>query len=192
MLNIILASGSPRRRELLTHLGVKFQVVLSGIDENSDETDPKKLAAELSLQKAQAVAKQHTKAIIIASDTVVALNDQILGKPTSPQQNAEFISTLAGCTHQVVTGVTIISPQLTQTNTESTLVTFRSLSEQEVQFYVQSGEGTDKAGGYGIQGIGMGLIQRIEGDYSNVVGFPLSLVIQMLRSAGIKVWEPVS
>lgn len=188
MLNVILASGSPRRHELLTHLGVKFQVVLSGVDENSHETDPNKLAAELSLQKAQAVAQKHLDAVIIAADTVVALDHQILGKPQSPQQNAEFIHLLEGKSHHVFTGVTVISPQLTQTHTESTAVTFRSLNQEEIDFYVHSGEGTDKAGGYGIQGIGMGLISRIEGDYSNVVGFPLALVTRMLRAADIKVW----
>ncbi|WP_291422994.1 Maf family nucleotide pyrophosphatase [Deinococcus sp.] len=185
---VILASGSPRRRELLSNLGVTFEVVVSGEAEDSVETDPAKLAGDLAALKARAVAAQHPNAVVIAADTVVACDGELLAKPGSSAENAEFIRKLAGRGHQVYTGVCVISPSGTWQGTERTDVTFRALSEQEVQFYAHSGEGLDKAGGYGIQGLGMALVQRVSGDYSNVVGFPLALVTGLLRRAGVPVW----
>ena len=193
---VILASGSPRRRELLGNLGVPFEVVVSGEAEDSTETDPEQLALELARLKAEAVAKLHPEAVIIAADTVVAQGDLLLAKPADAAENAEFIRTLSGRTHQVYTGVCVVSPAVAGQagrwdGVERTDVTFRPLSETEVQFYAASGEGLDKAGGYGIQGIGMGLVSRIQGDYSNIVGFPLTLVTQLLRRAGVSVWNDV-
>lgn len=186
---VILASGSPRRRELLTNLGVEFEVVVSGEAEDSTETDPHKLALELSRLKAEAVARAYPDAVIIAADTVVASGPTLLAKPATEAENADFIRQLADKTHQVVTGVTVYSGGQFQTEAEETQVTFRPLSESEIAFYARSGEGLDKAGGYGIQGLGMALVSRIEGDYSNIVGFPLALVIRLLRGAGVAVWE---
>ena len=184
-----MASGSPRRRELLSNLGVDFEVVVSGEAEDSPETNPAKLAEDLGRLKAEAVARLHPQAVIIAADTVVAQGELLLAKPADARENADFIRALAGRTHQVYTGVCVISPAEQCSGVERTDVTFRPLSETEIQFYAQSGEGLDKAGGYGIQGVGMGLVARLEGDYSNIVGFPLDLVIRLLRRAGVAVWN---
>lgn len=188
MPEVILASGSPRRRELLTNLGVPFRVVVSGEAEDSPERDPARLAGELAALKAEAVARAHPDAVVIAADTVVALGGELLGKPGDEAENRAFVRRLAGRTHQVYTGVTVIAPGHTQGGVERTDVTFRPLTDAEIKHYAATGEGLDKAGGYGIQGVGMALVERIEGDYSNVVGFPLGLVIRLLREARVEVW----
>lgn len=170
-------------------MGLPFEVVVSDVDEDSPETDPARLAAELAALKARAVAQTRPQACVIGSDTVVALGGQLLAKPASEAENAEFIRALAGQTHQVYTGVCIVTPTGEHGEVERTDVTFRPLQDAEIAYYARSGEGLDKAGGYGIQGLGMALIARIEGDYSNVVGFPLGLVTRLLRGAGYTVWN---
>ncbi|MGY2892282.1 Maf family protein [Deinococcus sp. UYEF24] len=198
---LILASGSPRRRELLTHLGVPFRVVTSDIPEVSLHQGPAEVARDLAEQKARAVRAllPGVNAHILASDTLVALHDQaqgdtaqggtILGKPTDTEQNAEYLRRLSGRTHRVYSGVALLGPSgKLHSGVEMTEVSFRTLSENEIAHYAHSGEGLDKAGGYGIQGLGMALVARIGGDYSSVVGFPLTLVISLLRGAGIPVW----
>jgi septum formation protein len=187
---LILASGSPRRRELLTHLGVPFRVLTSDIPEISVHTDPEEVARDLAEQKARAVhrALPGKDLLILASDTLVAVDGQILGKPNDAAQNAEYLRRLSGRTHRVCSGVALLGPNGLQSGVEVTEVTFRPLSENEVQHYARSGEGLDKAGGYGIQGLGMALVARIGGDYSGVVGFPLALVISLLRGVGVPVW----
>ena len=182
---VILASGSPRRRELLSGLGVAFEVVVSGEAEDSAERDPARLALELAQVKARSVAALRPGALVIAADTVVALGDLLLAKPADRAENADFLRQQSGRTQQVYTGVCVISPAGEESGVERTDVTFRALSEAEVQFYAASGEGLDKAGGYGIQGLGMALIERVEGDYSNIVGFPLALVLRLLRGGGV-------
>ena len=183
---VVLASGSPRRRELLGNLGVEFEVVVSGEAEDSHETDPARLALELAQLKARSVAALRPDAVVIAADTVVALGDTLLAKPADEAENAAFIRQQAGRTQQVYTGVCVLSPAGEESGVERTDVTFRPLTDNEVRFYARSGEGLDKAGGYGIQGVGMGLIERVEGDYSNIVGFPLGLVLRLLRGAGVR------
>lgn len=185
---VILASGSPRRRELLTNLGVPFRVVVSGEAEDSPEADPARLAGELAALKARAVARLHPESVVIAADTVVAAGPDLLGKPGDEAENCAFLRRLAGQTHQVYTGVTVLTPDGESSGVERTDVTFRPLSDAEVAHYAATGEGLDKAGGYGIQGVGMALVVRIDGDYSNVVGFPLALAIRLLREAGVVVW----
>lgn len=186
---VILASGSPRRRELLTNLGVTFKVVVSGEAEDSTETDPRKLALELAELKGRSVAAQYPQAVVIAADTVVACAGMLLAKPADAAENADFIRQLAGRTHQVFTGVCVIGPAGEFSDAEQTDVTFRDLTESEIAYYAASGEGLDKAGGYGIQGLGMALVSRIDGDYSNIVGFPLALVTRLLRQSGVPVWN---
>ncbi|MEF2277671.1 Maf family nucleotide pyrophosphatase [Deinococcus sp. YIM 134068] len=190
-MSVVLASGSPRRRELLTHLGVAFRVVVSGADEDSPETDPARLAGELSNLKAGAVAQEHPTSVVIAADTVVAVDGSLLGKPEGEAENRAFLRRLSGRTHQVYTGVTVVSPRGTAGDVERTDVTFRELTDAEIAHYARTGEGLDKAGGYGIQGVGMALVARVDGDYSNVVGFPLGLVVRLLREAGVPVWGEV-
>lgn len=186
---VVLASGSPRRRELLGFLGVAFHVQVSGEDENSPETDPAKLAGELALLKGRAVAVLNPDAVVIAADTVVAIEGELLSKPQDESENAAFIRRLAGRTHEVFTGVAVISPTQETVEVARTAVTFRALNDAEVAFYARSGEGLDKAGGYGIQGLGMALVSHLDGEYSNVVGFPLTVVTRLLRRAGVPVWD---
>ncbi len=161
---------------------------MSGEDEASDERDPARLARSLARQKAAAVARQHPGAVVVGADTVVALGEGLLGKPRDEAENRAFLRRLAGQTHQVYTGVSVFAPNGEESGVERTDVTFRPLSDAEIAHYAATGEGLDKAGGYGIQGVGMALVARIEGDYSNVVGFPLGLVIRLLRAAGVRVW----
>ena len=188
--DLILASGSPRRRELLTGLGVPFRMLSPDIDEVSAHIHPADIARDLAEQKAWAVRAMPgaAQALILASDTLVALEGLVLGKPADAAQNAEHLRRLSGRTHTVYSGVALFGPQGLTSAVEATAVTFRALTESEVQHYASAGEGHDKAGGYAVQGLGMALVARIEGDYSNVVGFPLGVVIRLLRGAGVPVW----
>ena len=189
--DVVLASGSPRRRELLGSLGVPFQVVVSGEDENSAETDPARLAAELALLKGRSVAGMHPESVVLAADTVVACEGVLLAKPADIAENEAFLRVLSGRSHQVFTGVAALRGAEEQVEVARTDVTFRPLTDAEISFYARSGEGMDKAGGYGIQALGASLVSRVEGEYTNVVGFPLRVVITLLRRAGVPVWGEV-
>lgn len=189
---IILASGSPRRRELLSQIGLSFTVRVSEADEHTEETKPEKLVCILSERKALAVWDELTEeekeeSILIGADTVVAVDDRILGKPADETEAFRMIEPLQGRSHQVYTGVTILrqgglQPLADETNTcsiqkkqffEKTDVLVYPMSEEEITAYVKTGEPLDKAGAYGIQGSFAAYIQGINGDYSNVVGLPV-------------------
>ena len=189
---IILASGSPRRRELLSQIGLSFTVRVSEADEHTEETKPEKLVCILSERKALAVWDELTEeekkeSILIGADTVVAVDDRILGKPADETEAFRMIKLLQGRSHQVYTGVTILrqgglQPLADETNTcsiqkkqffEKTDVLVYPMSEEEITAYVKTGEPLDKAGAYGIQGSFAAYIQGINGDYSNVVGLPV-------------------
>ncbi|PTA69684.1 Maf family nucleotide pyrophosphatase [Deinococcus arcticus] len=185
---VILASGSPRRRELLGLLGVPFTVQVSGEAEDSPETDPARLAAELALLKGRSVARTAPDAVVLAADTVVALDGELLGKPADRAENEAFIRRLAGRTHEVYTGVAVLRGGHEGLEVARTAVTFRTLSGAEIAYYAATGEGLDKAGGYGIQAVGMALVQRVDGEYANVVGLPLTVTTRLLRAAGVPVW----
>lgn len=182
----ILASGSPRRRELLSHLLKHFEVIASDADESSPLTDPAALAVALAQRKAGAVAAAYPGRPVLGADTVVALDGRLLGKPADEAENREFITLLSGQTHKVITGLCLlVGGQAHAAHTE-TAVTLRRLSPAEIAHYVASGEGLDKAGGYGIQGLGMALVSRIDGDYSGVVGLPLGQTLELLRRGGVR------
>lgn len=189
--DVVLASGSPRRRELLGSLGVPFEVVVSGEEEDSAETDPARLAAELALLKGGSVSALRPGALVLAADTVVACDGQLLAKPHDAAENEAFLRVLSGRTHQVFTGVAALRGEQASVEVARTDVTFRPLTDTEIRFYAQSGEGLDKAGGYGIQALGASLVCRVNGEYTNVVGFPLSVVIRLLRAGGVPVWTEV-
>ncbi len=176
---IILASGSPRRRELLGKIGVTFRVLAADIDEDIPQTNPAKLVETLAFEKARAVAKLEPNAVIIAADTTVAFEEHILNKPRDIRENADFITRLSGRWHDVYTGVCIVAQGREVVGVERTRVKFRNLSALEIKGYANSGEGLDKAGGYGIQELGMTLVERIEGDYFNVVGLPIVRLIAL-------------
>ena len=183
---LILASGSPRRKELLSNLQLKFEVVVSDIEEIVDESlQPEEVVMDLAYQKANDVAQIHSDAIVLGSDTVVVFDGEILGKPTDEEDSFRMLKMLSGNTHEVLTGVSIISPQETITFYERTEVTFWELTDDEIRAYIASGEPADKAGSYGIQMLGSVLVKRINGDYFAVVGLPVSRTKRELKKLGL-------
>ncbi|AIQ20087.1 MULTISPECIES: Maf family protein [Paenibacillus] len=189
---IILASGSPRRRELLSLLGLPFEVISSDTDESTPpEFTPEMIVRSLALRKAEAVVPAAGKrnAVIVGSDTIVVLDDKVLGKPVDEQDSRVMLGLLQGKTHQVYTGVACIGLPEGKILVEHrvTSVTMRALSEEEISAYIATGEPADKAGSYAIQGLGATLVEKIEGCYFNVVGLPLSLLERMLSRVGISV-----
>ena len=191
-MKLILASQSPRRRDLLTQMGLTFTVVTPSIDESAfADPDPTALVRTLSREKALAVAGQaDPDALVVAADTVVVLDGQALGKPGDRAEAMAMLSALSGRTHHVCTGVTLCQRDRALTEAEITQVTFRALSEAEIAAYVRSGEPMDKAGAYGIQGLGALLVEGIRGDYFNVVGLPVCRLGQMLARFGVDCLAP--
>ncbi len=179
---IVLASASPRRRELLSRI-CEFEVRPSRCDENCGERDPDALVRELSLRKARA-AKAGPSDVVIAADTVVFLDGDILGKPRDKAEAREMLGRLSGRTHTVFTGVTVIKDGKEHTFCDRTRVTFYRLSKELADEYVESGEPLDKAGAYGIQGKGCLLVKRIEGDFFNVMGLPIARLYRLLTEIG--------
>ena len=177
---LILASGSPRRKEILDTMGLEFSVDISDADESFAGT-PEEMVLELSRRKAQAVAPRHSGAMIFAADTLV-FGDEVLGKPHSAEEAKRMLAGLSGRWHSVYTGVTMIDTRSGKTlsRADVTRVHFVALTAQDIDAYVATGEPLDKAGAYGIQGRGGMFIDRIEGSYSNVVGLPMALVRSML------------
>lgn len=187
-MDIILASQSPRRRELLERMGVRdFRIVTPDIDEHMDrDLPPQELVGRISLEKALAVqAQEGSGPIIIAADTVVALDGAVLGKPADQLEAFKMLSTLSGCRHQVYTGLTVLRGEEKYTVSEETTVTFRELSAEEIDRYIATGEPMDKAGAYGIQGYGALLVEGIQGDYYNVMGLPVCRLGCLLRQLGV-------
>ena len=185
-MDIILASQSPRRRELLERMGLPFRVITPDIDERMDRAlPPGELVAAISAEKARAVAAQAGGAIVIAADTVVALDGAVLGKPADESDAARMLTALSGRTHQVFTGLTVACGADVRTVSEETAVTFRPLTGEEVAAYVRTGEPMDKAGAYGIQGYGALLVEGVQGDYYNVMGLPVCRLGGLLRELGV-------
>lgn len=187
-MDIILASKSPRRRALLEQMGVKdFRILTPDIDEHMDrELPPAELVRQISLEKAQAVAAQaDPNAVIIAADTVVALDGVVLGKPADEEEAFRMLSLLSGNRHQVYTGLTVLRGEQVFSQWEETSVTFRPLTAEEIEAYIATGEPMDKAGAYGIQGYGALFIEGISGDYYNVMGLPVCRLGQILGQLGM-------
>ena len=187
-MKIILASQSPRRKELLERMGIQdFETISPNVDESVFHgLPPEELVRRLSAEKAAAVAgRAGEDAIVIAADTVVALEGAVLGKPADELDAFKMLSALSGVRHQVYTGVTVCRGGEKQTAHEVTDVTFRELSEEEIEHYIATGEPMDKAGAYGIQGYGALLIQGISGDYYNVMGLPVCRLSGMLARFGV-------
>lgn len=180
-MKLILASQSPRRRELLELLNIPFSVRVADIDETIDESaDPAQTVAELSLRKAMAVAPAADE-VVVAADTVVVCGGRILGKPRDEAEARQMLTMLSGTDHQVMTGLTVISCHGSHTLTEVTQLHFRPLTEAEIDAYIATGEPMDKAGSYGIQGGAALFCRGIEGDYYNVVGLPVCRLVTVLR-----------
>ena len=186
-LRLILASASPRRRELLTNLNFPFEVVPADIDESfTSEDHPFDLVRRLSVTKAEAVAKDHPDALVLAADTVVVYRDEILGKPETAEENLEYITRLSGHTHEVFTGHALMLGDKRADRVVQTAVRFRKLSEGEIERYVATGEGMDKAGGYAIQGYGSALVREVRGCYFNVVGLSVPNVAELAQTFGFQ------
>ena len=185
MPRLILASASPRRSELLRNAGIGFEVDPADIREEpvADER-PIDYAQRLARDKARAVFARHPDAIVLGADTVVVVDEHLLEKPANAEDAARMIRLLSGRTHEVITGVCLLAADFERTEAEVTRVTFVRMSELEIREYVASGEPMDKAGAYGIQGVASRWVERIEGDYFNVVGLPVARVYRMLKEAG--------
>ena len=186
-MKIVLASQSPRRKELLGKMGLEFTTKAPEIDETALSGLPaRQLVEALSREKALWVARQEDpEAIVIGSDTVVVRDGEILGKPASPAQAEEMLASLSGRSHEVCTGITVCQGDRVVSQVEVTQVTFRHLTPQEIARYVRTGEPMDKAGAYGIQGLGALLVEGIQGDYSAVVGLPVCRLGRILLDFGV-------
>ena len=202
-MKIILASASPRRRELLTQIGLEFQVVVSNVEEKVTATVPAAVVEELSAQKAEGVLQMlgMQDCLIIGSDTIVAVDGQILGKPKDPEDAKRMLRMLQGRAHEVYTGVTVLKVRWDDTEQtrlvdgdtvpgvqverrtfhEETKVIFFPMSEEDIETYVATNDPLDKAGAYGIQGFCARYIRGIEGDYNNVVGLPVGRLYQEIK-----------
>ncbi len=184
----ILASSSPRRRELLASIGLEFDVIPSAIPEvRQPGESPEEYVARLSREKAGAIAAQHRHRWVIAADTTVFLGDEVLEKPADVADAKRMLSAIAGRTHIVYSGVTLQNAAggYHETRVAESEVRMLQLSARDIEWYVRTGEPLDKAGAYAAQGIGGMFIESIHGSYTNVVGLPLALLFQMLRNAGI-------
>lgn len=182
MTRIILASKSPRRKELLSLLNIPFEIIVSDIEENINyDNDLVKEIEKLSYQKAYAVFKDNKDALVIGSDTIVKIGNTVLGKPHTKEKAKEMISMLSNSTHEVVTGVTILKDDKIETFSSVAKVTFYPLTEEEIEDYVNTNEPLDKAGAYAIQGVGAKFIKSIEGDYYSIVGLPVGELYHRLK-----------
>lgn len=181
--NLILASRSPRRAELLARLGLEYAVQVPEVDESLIPGEgPAEAAQRLARAKAEAV--RNDGALTIGCDTLVVHRGDILGKPATPQEAVAMVCRLQGADHWVYTGVALATPERVESAVEATRVWFRSLEPCECEEYVVTGEPMDKAGAYGIQGYGAAIVERIEGDYFNVMGLPLKRLLELFRRFG--------
>lgn len=181
---IILASSSLRRLELMKKAISEFKVFHSSFNEqNVKENDAVKFAVKAAVGKAKDVGRRHPSSVVIGADTIVVLNGKIFGKPKNPEDSKKMLRAFSGKTHQVITGVAVYKKDEDKLVSayESTDVTFRDLSEKEIEAYVNEGKVHDKAGSYAIQDIGGRFVKEIKGDYDNVVGLPVALVKRLLR-----------
>ena len=191
--HLVLASGSPRRADLLSAAGFTFETVSVDVDETPGPDEPpdryvRRLAAEKSARAQQVVRKTPSSAgdpIVLGADTTVVVDGEILAKPTGDEEGRAMLRRLSGRTHQVLTGISLRQGAYEIGRVESTDVDFLALDESDIDWYVRTGEGSDKAGGYAIQGFASRFIPRIAGSYSNVVGLPVSAVWELLAELGV-------
>jgi septum formation protein len=190
MKKIILASASPRRKELLEKIRLKFEIDPSDCEEDiNPEFDPQEIVQQLSIIKAKSVAARHKNALIIAADTIGVMGDKILGKPHTEDEACKMLHEISGKSHLVITGFSILDTTTNKivTGIVNTRVYIKKLTGQEIDAYVKTGEPLDKAGAYAIQGIGAVIVEKIEGDYYNVMGLPLNALTEALKEFGINI-----
>lgn len=189
-MKLVLASASPRRRELLKQIGVSFEVVVRSIDETpitNEHAD--EYVARVALEKAKIVSKEFQRRTILAADTCISFNHQILTKPQDAADASSMLQALSGQKHQVYTAVALVCGDREQVKVVATDVSFRQLSNKQIEDYIATQEPLDKAGSYAIQGFGAILIEHISGSYSSVVGLPLTETAVLLQQFNIPVWQ---
>lgn len=185
-MKFILASASPRRKELLTAVGFEYEICPADIDETIPSDTPIELVAEfLSRKKALSVLEKNPAAVVLGSDTIVVLDGNILGKPHDTAEASDMLHRLSGKAHRVYTGVCVCSSEKTLTLTSFTDVYFRKLSDKLIDAYIATGEPMDKAGAYGAQGLGSTLIKKIDGDFFTVMGLPIADTTRLLSQFGV-------
>jgi len=190
MQKIILASTSPRRKQLLEMTGLKFNTEASDYEEDmSLKLKPIELAKKLSRGKAEAVAKKHKNAIVIGADTFISLGDKVLGKPHTPERAKKMLKEISGKPHRVITGFTVINTATGRSISKATgsRIYIKKLSSKIIDSYVRTGEPLDKGGSYAIQGLGCLLVDKIEGDYLNIIGLPVKDVLEAMQKLGVKI-----
>jgi septum formation protein len=184
---VVLASASPRRRQLLDLIGIAHEVRPANIDETMrPRENPRRHAERLAREKATAVAKRDPDLITIAADTIVVVNRKVLGKPKDTDDAARMLALLSGREHMVTTAVAVSRGKKLRSAVEEVRVKFRRLRDDEIEAYIATGEPMDKAGAYGIQGYGATIVERIEGDYFAVMGLPIVRLIGLLRDVGVR------
>ncbi|MBI2934877.1 MAG: septum formation inhibitor Maf [Chloroflexi bacterium] len=191
MRNIVLASASPRRRDLLEQIGLRFVIDAGDFAEQlpASSRNPEAVALDLACRKAAGVAARHPDSLIIGADTLVVLGHRVLGKPANPDEARKMLRRLGGRAHTVITGICILDSATNKALSRAvqTRVWLKRLSPEEIDAYVKSREPLDKAGAYGIQGLGSVIVKKIEGDYFNVVGLPLYALAEGLMEFGVEV-----
>lgn len=191
MRRIVLASASPRRKMLLEHMKIPFEIIVSGYEEKGLElvksNKPEEIAKSLSLYKARDVLPKVRDALVIGADTIVVYNGEILGKPVDERDAESMLKKLSGATHEVITALAIIDSRNGKelVDYEKTRVTMKELSDEEIRNYIATGEPMDKAGAYGIQGRAGAFVTGVGGCYNNVVGLPVNMLVKMLREFGV-------
>ena len=184
---VVLASSSPRRRQLLDLVGIAHEVRPANIDETMrPREDPRRHAERLAREKASAIAKRDPDLITIGADTIVVVNRKVLGKPRDTDDAARMLTMLSGREHMVITAVAVSRGRKLRSAVEEVRVRFRRLRDDEIEAYIATGEPMDKAGAYGIQGYGATIVERIEGDYFAVMGLPVVRLIGLLRDVGVR------
>ncbi|MGI8401099.1 MAG: Maf family protein [Gemmatimonadaceae bacterium] len=184
---VVLASASPRRRELLNLIGIAHEVRPANLDESMRPREaPRRHAERLARDKASAIAMRDPDLITIAADTIVVINRKVLGKPGDEEDAARMLAMLSGREHTVITAVAVSRGKKLRSAIEEVKVKFRRLSDEEIGAYIATGEPMDKAGAYGIQGYGATIVERVEGDYFAVMGLPLVRLIGLMRDVGVK------
>lgn len=192
-LRLVLASESPRRKTLLESVGISPVVVPSGVDEDEQSQDmsPGDLVKTLARRKIRKVAAGRPNDYVLGGDTIVYIDGKVLGKPQGKEEAVEMLRRIRGRTHEVYTGVALYEPlgRTVLDDYDATFVTMRNMDEEEIRWYVETGEPMDKAGSYALQGIGGFFVTKVDGDFSSVVGLPLPKVYDLLRRAGVSLGE---
>ena len=186
---MILASGSPRRQEILKEVGFNFKVIVPEIEEVSKEEEPVKKILDISRKKAMSVEEKYTNEYVLSADTVVVVDDKILGKPKNVEEAREYLSLLSGREHEVITAYTFMSIEKNFFLSDYSVskVKFYKLDEETINWYIETGEYKDKAGAYGIQGKGRVLVENINGDFFSIMGFPVASFVNKLKEIGIDI-----